>query len=113
MYRHGPTSMSLYVAFALTAAALITAALVGCQKEEQIEVITLGSPALLFDDVEATPIASTDIGRSGWPSAQGPLESIEETYFYQYTRDYQGNAFQERNSPVRVFSSVRRGTQLR
>ena len=113
MYRIGSTSISLYVAFAFVAATLIASAIIGCQQEEQIEPITLGTPALLFDDPATTAFASTEFGRAGWPSVQGPLESMEETYFYQYTRDYQGNAFLERNSPVRVFSSVRRGTQLR
>lgn len=113
MYRHGPVSMSLYFAFALTAAVLIIVTMVGCQKEEQCEPIVLGSPVLLFDDPETSPIASTEFGRSSWPSVEGPLQSIEETYFYQYTRDYQGNAAQERTSPIRIFSSVRRGTQFR
>lgn len=113
MYRHGLTSMSLYFAIVLTATALFIATLVGCRCEDRMEPITLGSPALLFDDPATAPLASTEIGRNHWPSVTGPLESIEETYYYQYTRDYQGNAFQERNSPTRVFSTVRRGSQLR
>ncbi|MBX3395132.1 MAG: hypothetical protein KF841_07155 [Phycisphaerae bacterium] len=113
MYRHGVTSPSLYFAIVLTAAALLIATLVGCRCEERWEPVTLGAPALLFDDPMTVPLASTEIGRNQWPSVTGPLESIEETYYYQYTRDYQGNAFQERNAPIRVFSTVRRGSQVR
>ncbi len=113
MNRYASTPISLYLAMIVTAAVIAFSLLSGCCKNKRIDPVVLGSPVLLFDVNGASPYASTDFGRSAWPSVPGPLESIEETYFYQYTRDFQGNAFQERNSPVRVFNSVRRGMHLR
>ena len=99
-------------AIVLTLSAACVAA-AGCAGREcRVDPIVVGSPALLFDG-GASAIASTQIGRSLWPATPGPLESLEEAVFVEYYRDYRGNAFQERNSPLTIFRSYRRGAQVR
>lgn len=113
MYYSRFPSITLYIAFAIVAAALLLVVTSGCQSDEKIEPIVLGSPALLFDDIESTPIASTDFGRDPWPAVRGPIESIEQIRYYQVYNDYQGSASNERNSPWRYTRSVRVGSQSR
>jgi hypothetical protein len=91
---------------------LISAAAAGCACEERVHPIVVGSPAMLFDS-GSTLISSTAIGRGLWPATEGPIESYEEAVFVEYFRDYQGNACQERNSPLTIFRGYRRGAQIR
>ncbi|HWL94240.1 MAG TPA: hypothetical protein VNT79_11975 [Phycisphaerae bacterium] len=123
---HRPTSYSVYVAFALTAAVLILVSMMGCSSERKVELVqcctgkqvaispvTVGSAALLFDEHVASPYEATAFRRLPWPSTMGPTESIEESSYYQLYWDYQGNVSQERSSPTRYTRSVRRATQIR
>ena len=101
------TYLSLCVA--LVAA---TFGMTGCARQRIDEPIVLGTSALLFGRAP-TAIAATEIGRPPWPATIGRLESVEETTFVEYYRDYQGSASQESYSPRKSFRSYRVGTQLR
>ena len=84
----------------------------GCAQRDRLEPVVLGSPAMLFDS-SPTAFSPTGFGRSPWPTTTGRLESVEQTVFVEYYRDYQGSATSERSNPNRHFRSYRTGTQLR
>ncbi len=95
------------VGLLLTTGVLLAA---GCARD--YGPVVLGSSALLFAKTP-TPIVATAIGRRPWPATFGAVESVEETVFVEYYRDYTGNAFAERNSPQASFRSYRTGKHLR
>lgn len=85
----------------------------GCAPEFRSEPIVSGSPAMLFDVNRASALSATGFGRTEWPATQGRLESVEETVFVEYYRDYQGSATLERANPHQWFRSYRIGSQIR
>ncbi len=85
----------------------------GCAPEPPYEPIVVGSPAMLFDVNRTSAFDATGFGRHAWPATQGRLESVEETVFVEYYRDYQGSATLERSNPHQWFRSYRIGSQLR
>lgn len=91
---------------------LVTIVLVGTGCARDRGPVVLGSPALLFAQTP-TPIPATAIGRHPWPATYGAVESVEETMFVEYYRDFTGNAYTERNNPHHNFRSYRTGKQLR
>lgn len=68
---------------------------------------------MLFDVNHASPYVATGFGRREWPATLGRLESVEETLFVEYYRDYQGSATLERSNPHQWFRSYRIGSQIR
>jgi hypothetical protein len=91
---------------------LATGVLLGTGCARECEPIVLGSPALLFAKTPS-PIPATAIGRRPWPATLGAVESVEETVFVEYYRNFTGNAFMERNNPHQYFRSYRTGKRLR
>lgn len=84
----------------------------GCATQHRYEPVVIGAPSMLFDRPGAL-FDSTRFGRNPWPATIGPLQSVEETVFVDYYRDYQGSAFQEDTNPQRRFRSYRVGTLIR
>lgn len=92
--------------------ALVIVAMVGCSAKAPGNVGIRKTPSLLFGSDQSTAFA-TDIGRNEWPTTDGPVESLEDTIYVEYYRDYTGPDFAERSNPHRQFRSYRVGTQLR
>ena len=86
--------------------------LAGCSARGTLDIDDYKTTNLLFGPDRSTLLA-TQIGRSLWPATEGRYESIQDTIFVEYYRDYQGDAFLERSNPRRVFRSYRVGTQHR
>ncbi len=70
------------------------------------------TPGLLFGSGRSADLA-TRIGRSDWPSTDGPIASIEQTTFIERYIDIQGSAGHEGSYPRRTFRSYRVGQTLR
>ena len=71
------------------------------------------APTLLFGKEQSAAFA-TQIGRAPWPATPGRVESVEDTMYIEYYRDYfGGNNWQDYNNPQRYFRSYRVGAQQR
>ena len=92
--------------------ALVIAAMAGCSAKEPGNVGVRKTPSLLFGSERSTVLA-TEIGRNEWPTTDGPVESLEDTIYVEYYRDYTGPDFAERSNPHRQFRSYRVGAQVR
>lgn len=103
-------SIGCLTALALLAAMVIAA---GCSSEPQCPRMTSVSPTLLLGKEPTAPLA-TRLARSPWPATVGPIEAPQETFFFEYYRDYfGGNENMERNNPQRQFRSYRVGSSQR
>lgn len=71
------------------------------------------APTLLFGK-EPSAAFATRIGREPWPATAGRVESVEDTIYLEYYRDYfGGNSWSDYNNPQRQFRSYRIGAQQR
>ena len=71
------------------------------------------APTLLFGK-EPSAAFATRIGREPWPATAGQVESVEDTIYVEYYRDYfGGNNWQDYNNPQRQFRSYRVGAKQR
>ena len=71
------------------------------------------APTLLFGKHPSAAFA-TQIGREPWPATFGSVESIEDTVYLEYYRDYfGGNSWSDYNNPQRQFRSYRVGAKQR
>ncbi|HKQ50284.1 MAG TPA: hypothetical protein VJZ71_19580 [Phycisphaerae bacterium] len=71
------------------------------------------APTLLFGKHPSAALA-TQIGREPWPATAGQVESVEDTIYVEYYRDYfGGNNWQDYNNPQRQFRSYRIGAKQR
>jgi hypothetical protein len=93
-------------------AGLLGAAISGCSQTPNPLACSPKVASLLFAR-DGTGTLSTQIGRSPWPATINGVESVQETVFVEYYRDYFGHENNERNSPQRQFRSYRIGTTQR
>jgi hypothetical protein len=102
----------------ILAISAVTWAVVGCasehclcdQRDNSSYAVT---PTLLFGK-EPSAAFATRIGRQPWPATAGSVESVQDTIFLEYYRDYfGGNYWSDYNNPQRQFRSYRVGNQQR
>lgn len=93
--------------------AYLIAIVVGCASNPKVRTSFARTPTLLFGKEPSAALA-TRIGREPWPATAGRVESVEDTVYLEYYRDYfGGNNWQELNNPQRQFRSYRLGAQQR
>jgi hypothetical protein len=96
----------------------VISAVVGCASEcrvcdERDTSSYAVTPTLLFGK-EPSAAFATRIGRQPWPATAGSVESVQDTIFLEYYRDYfGGNYWSDYNNPQRQFRSYRVGAQQR
>jgi hypothetical protein len=84
-----------------------------CEKAYTCDDRYAVAPTLLFGKHPSAAFA-TQIGREPWPATVGRFESIEDTVYLEYYRDYfGGNSWSDYNNPQRQFRSYRVGAQQR
>jgi hypothetical protein len=96
----------------LATAGLLGLAISGCSQTPYPLADSPRTASLLFAR-DGTGTLSTQIGRSPWPATTNGVESVQESVFVEYYRDYFGHEFNERNTPQRQFRSYRIGTTQR